>query len=461
MEKEAFFALLKGGETGRVAFKGNELRPAKLAETLAALANSDGGTLILGIAPRLRSSSGLDDPQDAARALADAARLCNPPLVLPLPEEIALTDGRRVLVATVPDGLPHVYDLDGRYLGRNGVQNRSLAADGLKRLLIERGQISYETLPVRGVTFADLDLEKVGRYLALVRTSLTGSPEDILRDRGCLVQQDGAWAPTHAGVLIFGKTPPRHAEITLVRYAGHGPSDQFLRKDVNLTLPEAVQDAQMWLLANMRKGSKLEGSGREDFTEYPEEAVREAIVNAVAHRDYSIQGEGIRIAMFADRIEFYSPGRLPGHVTVQNILDERYSRNPVIVQVLADLGMIERLGYGVNRMMYLMAERSLPEPVFKETSAGFLVTLFGPGDSMVMQKPARGDVELWARQGLNERQVSALRYLTEHDSITNREFRELCPDVTDETARRDLADLVDRNLILKVGDKRATYYILK
>ena len=80
---------------------------------------------------------------------------------------------------------------------------------------------------------------------------------------------------------------------------------------------------------------------------------------------------------------------------------------------------------------------------------------------MVMQKPARGDVELWARQGLNERQVSALRYLTEHDSITNREFRELAPDVTDETARRDLADLVDRNLILKVGDKRATYYILK
>ena len=75
----------------------------------------------------------------------------------------------RVLVATVPDGLPHVYDLDGRYLGRSGVQNRSLAADALKRLLIERGQISYETLPVRGGTYADLDVEKVSRYLALVR----------------------------------------------------------------------------------------------------------------------------------------------------------------------------------------------------------------------------------------------------------------------------------------------------
>jgi ATP-dependent DNA helicase RecG len=417
--------------------------------------------LILGMDARLRSSSGLEDPQQAARALADAARLCNPPLVLPLPEEISLDDGRRVLVAAVPNGLPHVYDLDGRYLGRAGVQNRPLAAEALKQLLIERGQISYETLPARGATSANLDPEKVNRYLAVLRASFSGSHEEILRDRGCLLAQDGAWVPTNAGMLLFGRVPPRHAQILLVRYAGRTPSDQFLRKEVHMTLPDAAPEAQMWLLANMRKGSRLAGSGREDFTEYPEEAVREAVINAIAHRDYSVEGEFIRVTMFADRIEFYSPGRLPGHVTLDNIVEERYSRNPVIVQVLADLGMIERLGYGIDRMVRLMAEWSLPAPVFRETQAGFVATLFGPGDSIVVQKPARSDVELWARQGLNERQVAALRYLTEHDSITNRDFRELCSDVTDETARRDLADLVDRNLILKVGDKRATYYILK
>lgn len=461
MEREEFYSLLRAGESGRVAMKGSDLRPAKLAETLAAMANSDGGTLVLGVDARLRSSTGLEDPQQAARALADAARLCNPPLVLPLPEEVTLNDGRRILIARVPEGLPHVYDLDGRYLGRSGTLNRPLGADALKQLLIERGQISYETLAVRDAAFADLDTDKVNRYLAIVRGSLSGSPQEILRDRGCLVAHDGDWAPTNAGMLLFGRTPPRHAQIVLVRYAGLSPSDQFLRKEIHLTLPDSVQEAQMWLLANMRKGSRLEGSGREDFTEYPEEAVREAVVNAVAHRDYSVEGEFIRVTMFADRIEFYSPGRLPGHVTVNNILDERYSRNPVIVQVLADLGMIERLGYGVNRIVHLMGEWNLPAPIFKETPAGFLVTLFGPGDRMVMQKPARSDVELWARQGLNERQIAALHYLTEHETITNREFRELCPDVTDETARRDLADLVDRNLILKVGDKRATYYILK
>lgn len=461
MDREEFFALLKGGESSRVAFRTADLRPAKLAEILAALANSDGGTLVLGVDARLRSSSGLEDPDQAMRALADAARLCNPPLVLPLPEPVVLADGRTILTARVPEGLPHVYDLDGRYLGRVGTQNKSLGAEALKRLLIERGQISHETTPAPAATFDDLDPEKVERYLSIVRGTLSGSAQEVLRDRACLIWQKNKWTPTNAGLLLFGRTPPRQAQILLVRYAGRSPSDQFLRTEIHATLPDAVQEAQVWLLANMRKGSRLEGGGREDFTEYPEEAIRETVVNAVAHRDYSVAGEGIRVTMFTDRIECYSPGRLPGHVTVDNILDERYSRNPVIVQVLADMGMIERLGYGINRMVHLMAEWNLPAPTFRETTAGFMVTLYGPGERMVVQTPARSDVELWARQGLNERQISALRYLTEKETITNREYRDLSPDVTDETARRDLADLVDRNLILKVGDKRATYYILK
>lgn len=457
------YGLLKIGENARLALRGSDLRPAKLAETLCAMANTEGGTLVLGLEarPRPSSSAGLADAKEALRAVAEAARLCSPPLVLPLPEVVTLNDGRSALIVTVPEGLPHVYDLDGRYQGRVGAQNRPLSAQALQRLFIERGQIKYETLPAAGAAYDDLDRDKVQRYLERVRPSFGGDPQEILRDRGCLVREGGAWQPTNAGLLLFGKNPPLHAEIILLRYPARTPSDQFLRKDVHTTLPEAIQESQLWLLANMRKGSRLEGMGREDFIEYPEEAVREAIVNAVAHRDYSVEGEGIRISMFSDRIEFYSPGRLPGHVTVENIMEERYSRNPVIVQVLADLGMIERLGYGINRMVHLMAEWSLPAPVFKETSAGFQVTLVGPGEKMVLQQPARGDVELWARQGLNERQIQALGYLAEHGTITNREYRELVPDVTDETVRRDLADLVDRNLLLKVGDKRATYYILK
>jgi ATP-dependent DNA helicase RecG len=186
--------------------------------------------------------------------------------------------------------------------------------------------------------------------------------------------------------------------------------------------------------------------------------VREAMVNAIAHRDYSVRGEGIRVLMFSDRLEVYSPGRLPGHVTVENIREERYSRNEAIVAVLSDLGYIERLGYGIDRMIAAMLEAGLPEPLFEETAAGFRVTLRSAGLDGVSAQPSS---QRWGHLFLNERQEQALAHIQEHGRITNSEYQALVPEVSPETIRRDLADLVEKNLLIRIGEKRATYYILK
>jgi ATP-dependent DNA helicase RecG len=235
-------------------------------------------------------------------------------------------------------------------------------------------------------------------------------------------------------------------------------SDRFIREEIRGTLPEQIRRAEAFVVDNIRRGVRLQGLERVEETEYPTDAIREAIVNAVAHRDYQIRGDEIRVLMFSDRIEFYSPGRLPGHVTVENLVDERFSRNETIVQILSDMGFIERLGYGIDRMIRLMAETGLPAPRFEETAAGFQVTLVGQGAALVGEE---ADVRRWRLLGLNERQEKALTHLTEMGRITNREYQQLCPDVSAETIRRDLADLVDKNLLLKIGEKRATYYILK
>ena len=210
--------------------------------------------------------------------------------------------------------------------------------------------------------------------------------------------------------------------------------------------------------ANVRRGMRISGFTREEVPEYPLAVAREAVVNAVAHRDYSQRGDGIRLLMFSDRLEVYSPGRLPGHVTLENLVEERFSRNEVIVQVLSDLGFIERLGYGIYRMIASMREAGLPAPRFEETTAGFRVTLFGHGDGLVSRAPQE---QRWGNLLLNPRQEEALAYLAEKGRITNREYQQLCPNVSPETIRRDLADLVDKGMLLKIGEKRATYYILK
>lgn len=208
---------------------------------------------------------------------------------------------------------------------------------------------------------------------------------------------------------------------------------------------------------NLRREVRMLGLNSEQVLEYPAEAVRELLVNAVAHRDYNLQGDTIHLNIFADRLVVSSPGGLPGPVTLENLLEARFSRNAVIVQALSDLGFVERLGYGLDRVVAIMRDYGLPEPRFEEIGGAFRVTLYNASTEVA------GSVDLsrYRDLGLNQRQERALSYLGSHKRITSSNFQELCPDVHPETLRRDFADLVDRGILLKIGDKKATYYILK
>ena len=159
--------------------------------------------------------------------------------------------------------------------------------------------------------------------------------------------------------------------------------------------------------------------------------------------------------MFSDRVEVRSPGKLPGHVTLKNLLHERYSRNEAVVQVLADMGFIERLGYGIGpHGAYDEGTRASTAAASRETDAGFMVTLYAKVNvsetAVALPVPAQ-----------NQRVEKMLEYLKTNGHITNREYQELCPDVSAESLRRDFVELVDRGIIMRIGDKRGTYYILK
>ncbi len=471
MTGDEILSLLQQGQGQEIELKTERASARTLAESLVALANASGGVVLVGIGPKSGRPLGLKDAEAARDKALEAAFLTDPPLIIPLPE-IVTVDDEDVLVITVPPGLPHVYSLRGKYLIRVGAQNKPLAPRRLRRLIIERGEVSFESLVPPGATLDDIDWDKAERYLALLEGLIAATTEEALHNRGCLVTpplpppksgggKRGGYRPTNAGVLLFGIQPERFvksSEIIVVRYVGREMSDEFVREDVRGTLPDQIRRAEAFLASNMKRGVRLVSLEREERVEYPVKAVREAIVNAVAHRDYSIRGDEIRIFMFSDRIEFYSPGRLPGHVTVDNIVEERFSRNEVIVQVLADMGFIEHLGYGIDRMIKLMRDYGLPAPRFQETAGGFRVILYGHGEGLVSEEIDRGR---WSHLDLNQRQEKALTHLLEKERITNRQYQELCPDVSSETIRRDLADLVSKNVLLKIGRKRATYYIFK
>jgi ATP-dependent DNA helicase RecG len=432
-----------------------------LAETLVAMANGSGGEIWIGVAPRSGVIIGLQNPEQALDRAVQAALQLDPPLALPMPE---LVESPATLIrVTVPSGMPQVYNLSGRYLIRNEQHNVTLSGTELRALLLTRSSIQFESQPVPEASLADLDADQVDEYLGLIPTP-SGATEQRLIQRGCLIEHQNSFVPTYAGLLLFGRTPQRwlpNAGILAARFTGSTLGDEYVKQEIGGTLPYQIRLAEQFCRDQLRSTARLDGLVRTDRREYPLEAIRELLVNAVAHRDYDVRGDGIHVHIFSDRLELHSPGELPGPVTLDNLLQARFSRNPIIVQVLADMGFIERLGYGIDRVVRVVREQGLPAPGFIETGGTFRVTLTAaPGltvspDSSVLTGLDLSDLDL------HPRQKAALEHLAVHQRITNRDYQALCPEVHTETLRRDLADLVQRGLLLKIGNRKSTYYIFK
>jgi ATP-dependent DNA helicase RecG len=439
---------------------------ASLTATLVAMANTMGGTILLGVSPHSGHIQGVSNVEAALDRVFQACLLAEPTLVLPVPRVLKVNQVE-VLHITVPQGLPQVYSCEGRYFWREGRQSNPIPPRQLRRLLIDRGQFQFESKVPPGVTIDDLDAEQMElyarEYLNLVDKPF-GEPIESIRElllqRGCLQREGDELRPTYAALLLFGHSPQRWlptADIMAARFSGISFGDRFIKQEIGGSLTQQLQQVEKFLRANLHNVVRMIGFTHQETLEYPFEAVRELIVNAVAHRDYNAQGDNIHVNIFSDRLEVISPGGLPGPITVDNILRARFSRNPVIVQVLSDLGFVERLGYGLDRVVNSMRENFLAPPKFEEIPGGFRVTLF----NTPLQDASGRDLSKYLSLDLNPRQVAALNYLCTHRRIANREYQELCPEVHTETLRRDLADLVSKGILIKIGDKKATYYILK
>jgi len=429
-----------------------------LAETLVAFANADGGTILVG----LGTAGTLFEEVEAEHLealLLRAQGMCHPPVTTGWQP---LDTGRGTAIAISVPRSPELHSLfDGRVLLRSGTKNRPLSGKEIRHLASAKGTGEYEQEVVYGATQADLDEKTIVEYAAKRRLrgprgeKLSGT--ELLLDSGAI---DAEGKPTVAGLLLFGRNPQRllpQSGAVLVRFAGTEPTSgeglpgYMRREEISGSLGQVIENLWNMIWEEMRHESVISGLKREERPEYPPFAVREAIVNAVAHRDYRLSGRRIEVRMFDDRMEIISPGGLPGHITLDNIVEEHFSRNPRIVKGLYYWGFIEELGLGIDRMIDEMVQAGHPPPQFEARPFTFKVTLRN-----VRERP----VSKWA-QKLNERQIKALTYLQDHNRITNRDYQSLCPDVTSETLRLDLADMVDKGILLRIGAKKGTYYILK
>lgn len=471
---------IRSGRGATLDWVSEEEHIARIAETMVAFANSRGGLIVVGAAHS--TVIGVEDEFKARNHLIDAALSTEPPLIIPLPKVVMIKD-KAIVVAQIPSGMPHVYAYEGRYLRRENKENVPLNSRALRQIMFQRGEMSFETNIAQDASLDDINWDKASEYASNLGGFSEQDVQQILLKRGCLTKYNQDIYPTNAGILLFGKDPQRFiigSDVSAVRFASDAMGDTFNRHDITGSLPDQIRRAETFLIDHLRKEVTLKATmKREESYEYPMEAARELLVNAVAHRDYSIRGDNIRLFIFSNRMEIYSPGSLPGPMTLQNLREERFSRNPVIVQVLADMSFIEKLGYGLDRVLDLMRTQKMPEPEFQERVSGFQVIMRRPTKIFIIEKsesddlieqvsekkqesPAINFTGIYEGQTVNIRQEAALTFLhTDNNSrITNGDLKEMFPDVHPETLRRDLADLVNREILVKLGEKRGSYYML-
>jgi ATP-dependent DNA helicase RecG len=455
---EEFWGLVGRQETGSVDFKEQLPKPGRLQEPCVAFTNHRGGIVVIGVSKRRpHTVLGTRWDQDAEERVQEAVRSTHPPTRIDV--SASWVDGRQVVVLRVaPIHQGWAQTSDGRVLVRSGPTNRALMGMELARFLRERSTDPVEDETVRVLTLDDLDKQIVGRYL---NARLPGRKQGIassLRDLGWV---DMRGRVRLAALLMFGKQPQQHNRrfgIDILRFEGSHEQSPVLRdrKELRGPIPTLVERADRAIYEEMRRDAVVRGLLREEVPEYPPVVVREALLNAVAHRDYSARGSTVQVRVYDDALEIESPGTLPGYVTIETLRESQYSRNERIMEALHHLGLVEEAGQGIDRMFSEMEDALLDPPDFEERDASFVVRLRGT-------TLFTAEDRLWAGQfsalGLSSDAKMALVFVRRHGSIKNEDLRKL-RNLDRDASRNVLQDLVTQGALARIGERGASRYVL-
>jgi ATP-dependent DNA helicase RecG len=325
-----------------------------------------------------------------------------------------------------------------------------------------RTQPKFDAEPILEATPEDLDRGKLDEYLAQQRKARPSASywslpfEQILSQLRIVIETNSTLHPTLAGLLMFGANPQRFEQqmvVVFLQFYGtttteEAPSgERFLdNRKFEGTIKEILDSATAYVMAGMLKGSLIRGVTRQDIPEYPEVALREAIVNAVAHRDYShfVRGSHIQVRMFADRLEVENPGGLYGGVTIDKLQEGQSTRNRLLVQLMEDMHLVENRGSGIDAMLDAMNKRGLPAPVFEDKRTSFLVKFYQKAPILT---PLADE----------EQRIRA--YVKKHGFIKRVEVQELL-DVNEARARYLLQKMLKAGYLRKEGQYRDARYLL-
>ncbi|TXF10367.1 AlbA family DNA-binding domain-containing protein [Pelomicrobium methylotrophicum] len=432
-------AFLARDEGKTLEFKENCRPLQSIVRTAVAFANTAGGHIVIGVRDKTKEVVGVADPlaeeERLANAFADGIR----PLLVP---DIQIHAWRKLhlIVVAVPHAVGPFYvrteGPEGGVYVRLGSTNRPAGPELLAELQRLARNTFFDEQPCADASSEDIDFGAASGLFAAVSRPLTPAKQ---RSLGLVVAQGPRELPSIGAVLLFGKNRGDlfpSATIRCARFLGKDTAKFLDQTEIDDYLPKAVDSVIAFIERHTRQGIEIGRIRRREVPEYPVEAVREAVINAIVHADYSIGGAGTKIAIFDDRIEITNPGLLPFGLTLEAALaGVSRLRNRVIGRVFRELGLIEQWGSGLGRITSACRNSGLAAPRFEELGTNFRVTLFGER------------VKTLARP---EWQSALLAHLAKEGRITTQEAAKLWK-IAPRNARARLLRMVKSGLIVEVG----------
>ena len=420
----------------------------EISKTACAFANAFGGRIILGISNEGKLVGVPEKDADMLQQRIEGAIQ----QVSPMPFHKIMVeekDGKKTIAIEVYQiGQGSFCTFGGIVYYRAGSLNTKLDGRTLQDYLVKRHILSFDELQSRA-KIEDIDASKVREFLKKRTPSLEfedGRLNEYLLNLG-VGQKNGEFSIKNAGILFFAKQPSKFLsqnEVKLARFKGTQPIDIIDSRFVSSTLTENLKEAEEFIKKNTRTGFKIEKLERTELPEYPPPVIREALVNALTHRDY-FSRDATQINIFDDRIEFINPGTLPTGLSLQILGSLSVQRNPLTYRLMRDLGLVEGLATGIPRMRAGLKSAGLPEPRFEELGSFFRVTIYNKG---------------WLEAGeLSERQKQAISYLEKNPSLTSKTYEKMVG-VSHPVAVSDLNDLKAKGLMKRIGRTRGAYYVL-
>lgn len=450
--------LLTSPEGKTLEFKRDLSALKQIVKTVVAFANTAGGTIIIGREDNGKVV-GVEDPLLAEEKSSNAIADSIVPMIMP-DIEIVSWEGRSLLFIRVahwpgPFYIKSEGPVDGVYI-RLGSTNRKAGPEFIAEIERMHRNRSFDQLPCPAFGIEALDMPFLQNTFAGLGRSVN---EKQLNSLGILTSFGNRNVATHGGIILFGKPDVRQqvlpdARISCARFSGSNKADFIDRLDLGGSIIDVIEQVPAFIRRNTRLYPKIAGMRREDISAYPAAAVREILVNAVTHCDYSLTGMRIMIAIFNDRMEVQSPGILPLGMTIEDFkAGISRIRNRVIARTFRELGLMEEWGSGYKRVTDSCTRGGYPVPEWQEVGPSLRVTIFPHPEvrEQLLDVPVNVPV--------NERQEWFLEQLRSGKSCKASDLAAQWQ-VTEKTAKRDIADLKKKHLIIFAGAPKTGEYLL-